>query len=181
MQNLMLTCLDRGDEVHIAEIGASDYEKMASEHSIQRASDGQGIYNLMKYLLETMQERVAVKKKCLNDKCSEEETFEAASAFRRIDLFIADAGSFLREAYNKESMAFQSINVLEAICDKGRFYNIFLFAEVRDADQNELAGYQAFRSMISILSDITSATSEARSDYENCESKVSGIVASIKI
>jgi S-DNA-T family DNA segregation ATPase FtsK/SpoIIIE len=147
MQNLMLTCLDRGDEVHIAEIGASDYEKMASEHSIQRASDGQGIYNLMKYLLETMQERVAVKKKCLNDKCSEEETFEAAYAFRRIDLFIADAGSFLREAYNKESMAFQSINVLEAICDKGRFYNIFLFAEVRDADQNELAGYQAFRSM----------------------------------
>ncbi|MCI1722771.1 MAG: WXG100 family type VII secretion target [Lachnospiraceae bacterium] len=54
--------------------------------------------------------------------------------------------------------------------------------EAKEAFMNAFqTDLNSLEDMISILSDITSATSEARSDYENCESKVSGIVASIKI
>jgi len=54
--------------------------------------------------------------------------------------------------------------------------------EAKEAFMNAFrTDLNSLEDMISILSDITSATSEARSDYEICESKVSGIVASIKI
>jgi hypothetical protein len=89
-----------------------------------------------------MHSRIAHKKEILKSYLPEEEMFEKSCENRRMNIFIADLNKFLGELYDSQSPAYNTKATFEVIAEKGALYNIFLFAEVRDADQTDLKNMQ---------------------------------------
>lgn len=147
MENLMLTSLERGDEVVVLELDDDRFDVFAQEHHIQRCTDGQGIYDLFSRIQREMVARAQIKKDCMARKSSDEEMFTAALANRRIDIFMGNMTALVGHLHDPESPAFNAQDLFVTLCERGRGYNIFLFAEVDDREETELMGFSSFESM----------------------------------
>ncbi len=138
MKNLMLNCLDRDEECVVIENSGTTYARISAENSLRYAKTGEEIKELLLYVHRTMLSRVPLKKEGLGLCLSEEEMFERAMVNRRLNIFVSDLNKLIRELYDVSSPAYENRITFEVIAEMGAFYNIFLFAEVRDADQTEL-------------------------------------------
>ena len=147
MKNLILSATDRKETNLIFENRDNTFEGISKDLGIRRAVDGGSTYELLKYVYEEMGKRIPLKKKCLDNRLSEEETFNALLTTQRINLFIADLGSFIREIEDPASPAVNAKSVVELIAAKGRFYNVYVYAEIKDADQMTLMSNPTVREM----------------------------------
>lgn len=147
MENLMLNSLDRGDEVIVLEMDDDRFAPIAQEHGIQRCTDGQSLYDFLSRIQTEMIARAQIKKDCIAKKSTDEEMFTAALANRRIDIFMGNMAALINCLHDPESPAFNAQGLFETLCERGRGYNIFLFAEVDDREETELMGYTCFDSM----------------------------------
>lgn len=139
MKNLILNCLDRGEECIVIEQNGTVYSRICDEQSLRRAETAQDIDAVMRYLhVDVMRSRIALKKEILKSYAPEEEMFERACVNRRVNLFIADLNKLVEVLYDETSAAYGSRAALNLIAEKGALYNVFMFAEVRDADQQNL-------------------------------------------
>lgn len=154
LENLMLTSLDRGDEVVILELDDDRFAPIAQEHGIQRCTDGQSLYDFMSRIQGEMVARAQIKKACIAQKSSDEEMFTAALMNQRINIFMGNMSALINSLHDPESPAFNAQGLFEAICERGRGYNIFLFGEVDGREETELMGYTCFDSMRSYRSGI---------------------------
>ena len=89
MRNVMLTCSERNEEVHIVELGASQFKRMAEEHGWKRYDTPQSVSEFMLWLSKECLRRNQIKAQCRERNVSDEELFEAAQENSRINLFIA--------------------------------------------------------------------------------------------
>ena len=147
MENLMQTGLDRGDEILILEPGDQRFERFAQEHAIARYTDSQGIFDCFAYVQRELIARAGIKKACLEQRASEEAMFQAALENRRIDIFMGNLSVLIKELYDVNSPARNALSLFETLCERGKGYNVFLYAEVTDREQTELLGYNGFESM----------------------------------
>lgn len=144
MENLILTSLEKGGEVFIAETGGDRFARIAEDHQISRCGDAQGVYDMLSHIHQEMLGRSKLKRAALDRKSSDEELFQDALQNPRISVFIADMLSFVTMLNDRNSPAFGAKNLFDALCERGKGYNIFLYGEVSDKDQAELMGYSAF-------------------------------------
>ena len=154
MKNLILSAAERKETNLIFENRDNTFEAISKDLGIRRAADGETTYELLKYVFEEMRKRIPLKKKCLDDRLSEEETFKATLASQRINLFIGDLGSFIREVFDPASPAANGKPVVELIATKGRFYNVYLYAEIKDADQMTLMSNPVVREMCDVCAGV---------------------------
>ena len=154
MKNLILAAAERKETNLIFENRDNTFEAISKDLGIRRAADGETTYELLKYVFEEMRKRIPLKKKCLDDRLSEEETFKATLASQRINLFIGDLGSFIREVFDPASPAANGKPVVELIATKGRFYNVYLYAEIKDADQMTLMSNPVVREMCDVCAGV---------------------------
>ena len=142
MKNIILTCLDREEECLVVERGGTVFSRICEENSLRRAGTAEEIAELMRYVYNVMHSRIAHKNEILKSYIPDEEMFEKSCENRRMNIFIADLNKFLGELYDSQSPAYNTKATFEVIAEKGALYNIFLFAEVRDADQTDLKNMQ---------------------------------------
>lgn len=154
MENLMLTALDRGDEVTVLEVGDNRFERIAQERSILRCNNAQEVYDFLARIHGELVRRAKIKKACMDRKATPKEMFDAAQENQRIDIFIGSMTALIQELHNPESPAFNAQGLFETLCERGAGYNIFLFVEITDQEQTELMGYTCFDSMRSYRSGI---------------------------
>jgi len=154
LENLMLTSLDRGDEVVILEIDDDRFARIAEERGLERYTDGQSVYDFLSRIQGEMVSRAKIKKACMAKKSSDEEMFTAALENRRISIFIGNMSALVSHLHDPESPVFNAQGLFETICERGKGYNIFLFAEVSGKEETELMGYTCFDSMRSFRSGI---------------------------
>ena len=147
MENLMLTAADRGDEVVILELSDDTFARVAEERGLARFTDAKGALELLTRIQAEMVNRAQIKKDCLARKCTEQELFTEALANRRIDIFIGNMTALVGQLHDAESPLVDAQSLFEALCERGRGYNIFLYGEVSDKDEAELMGYTCFDSM----------------------------------
>lgn len=147
MENLMLTGLDRGDEVVILEPGGERFTKIAEERSLPHGTDGQGVYDLLARIHGELVRRAGIKKECLDRQATDQELFAAALANRRIDIFLGNMTGLIEMLYDPKSPAFDAKDLFETLCERGKGYNVFLYAEVNDHDEAELMGHLCFDNM----------------------------------
>ncbi len=148
MKTLILSCIDKDSEVCIIEIGSSEFAQIASNTGCRYITDGQGIYDYAKnVLLAEAGIRADKKKECMALHLDDTEFFEAMLLYRRHCIFIPNMTMFLKELYNRESKAFDSVNVYEILVgEKGYHYNFYFFAEINDNDIGEILGYKFMQS-----------------------------------
>lgn len=154
MENLMLTAKDRSDDVVVLEINDNQFDRFAQENGIPRYTDGQGVLDIMTRIHGELLSRAKIKKACIDAKRSDEEMFKEALVNQRIDIFIGNMVALVKELQDPNSPAFNALNLFETLCEKGKGYNIFLYAEISDRDEGELLGYTCFDSMRSYRSGI---------------------------
>lgn len=147
LENLILTGLDRGDEVLILELEGDRFQRIAGQHGLRRCTDGQGLFDVLSELQGEMSRRAGIKKACLDRRATDEELFEASQENRRIDLFIPQMSALVKQLHDPASPAFNGQALFEALCERGRGYNIFLYGEVSDREETDLMGYTCFDSM----------------------------------
>lgn len=148
MKTLIQACVDKSSEVCIIEIDSSEFAHIADETESRYITDGKGIYDFArKVLLVEAGNRAKRKADCMAKNMEHQEFFEAMSSYRRYCIFIPNIHGFLKELYNRESEAFQAVDVYETLVgDKGFYYNFYFFAEVHDAEISEVLGYPFMRS-----------------------------------
>ena len=88
LRNVMLSCEERGEEIHIIELQSLQFQRMAEEHGWKRYADAASIAEFMLWLAEECIRRDSIKAECRARNASDEELFEAAQANPRINLFI---------------------------------------------------------------------------------------------
>lgn len=147
MENLMLTGLDRGDEVVILEPGGERFARIAGEQSLLHCTDGQGVYDFLARIHGELLRRAGIKKACLARRATDQEMFNAAIENRRIDIFLGNMSDLIAMLHNPESPAFNAQALFETLCERGKGYNIFLYAEVADHEEADLMGYLCFDNM----------------------------------
>lgn len=141
MENLVLTCAERGDRVMIVELDGSRFARMAETHGLERCTDGGSLLAMFTDLQQEMVRRAPIKKQHLDARSSEETLFEAALENQRINVFISNMQTLIAELRDPDSPAFNALAFFDTLCERGRGYNIFLYAEVADRDQEDLMGY----------------------------------------
>lgn len=154
MENLMLTGIEKGDEVVILEVKDNRFEGVAEENGLSRYTDGQGVFDFLSRIHGELLERAKIKKACIDAKKSDEEMFAAALENRRIDIFIGNMIALVEELHDPGSPAINAQSLFETLCERGKGYNIFLYGEVSDKDEADLLGYTCFDSMRSYRSGI---------------------------
>ena len=102
---------------------------------------------MLSHIQQEMVDRAGLKRACMNRRCSDEELFHETQANRRISLFIADLLTFVQAINEKDSPAFGAKSLFDALCERGKGYNLFLFAELADKDQAELMGYSCYENL----------------------------------
>ncbi len=144
MKTLIRACMDKGSDVCIIEIGSTEFAQIASSTGCRYIRDGKGIFDFAKNtLLAEAGIRADRKKECMAAHMEDEEFFEAMSGYRRICVFIPSVVNFLGELYNRESEAYNAVNVYETLSgDKGFHYNFHFFMELNDSDISEVMGYK---------------------------------------
>jgi len=154
MENLMLTAKDRGDDVVVLEVNDNQFDRFTQENSIPRYTDGQGVFDLMSRIHGELVSRAKIKKACIEAKRSDAEMFTEALVNQRINIFIGNMVTLVKELQDPNSPAFNALDLFETLCEKGKGYNIFLYAELSDRDESELLGYACFDSLRSYRSGI---------------------------
>lgn len=146
MKTLIRASLDKGSQVCIIEIGSSEFEQIAADNGCRYVKNGHEIYDFAKHtLLAEAGIRAGRKKECMAVHMEDGEFFEAMREYQRICVFIPNMTGFMNELYNRESEAFQAVNVYETLAgDKGYHYNFYFFAEVNDSDVSDILGYRFF-------------------------------------
>lgn len=147
MENLMLTCAERGDKVLIVELEGSRFARTAEAHDLERCTDGGSLLAMFTDLQQEMVRRAPIKKRHLDAKSPEDVLFDAALENQRIDLFISDMQLLITELHDPDSLAFNALAFFDTLCERGKGYNIFVYAEMADRDQDELMGYACVDSM----------------------------------
>ena len=154
MENLIRTVSDRGEEVMILEIGEDRFAQVAEDCGAGRYTDSDRILEAMTKIHGELLARSAVKKECLDRRCSDEELFEAAMQSPRINIFVNNMTGLLEMLHDPDSPAHNAEELFETICERGKGYNLFLFCEVADRELAELPGYLAFGSLMNYRSGI---------------------------
>ena len=164
MENLMLTCARRGDEVVILDIslnakpddkdplrtpyvGGERFKRVARELGIKQYTNGQELGDWLTCFNEQLQKRSPIKQACKDRNASREEIFQEALKSRRIDIFVGNLRTLILELHDKESPAKKGEATFDWLCAKGDGYNIFLFAKIDDEDQGRLLGYPSLAAM----------------------------------
>lgn len=147
MENLMLTCAERGDEVLVIELGANRLARTAESLGLERCTDGNAVLELFTRVQEEMIRRAPIKQKHIDERSSDEALFDAALENRRMDIFIGDMQALVNELNNSESPAFNAQALFDTLCERGKGYNIFVFGEIGDREQDDLMGYACVDSM----------------------------------
>ena len=88
MRNVMLSCDERGEEIHIIEFQSAQFKQIAEAHGWKRYTDEYSLAELLLRLYDELKERNKIKAECRARNASEEELFEAAGSNPRINLFI---------------------------------------------------------------------------------------------
>lgn len=147
MKTLIRACADKGCEVCVIEVGSDEFRQVAEATGSAYITDGDGIYHFAKTrLLAECGVRRDQKLDGMNRHLDEEEFFDAMDRFRKLCIFIPNVKGFVDEVYNKESQAYQALNVYEMLTgDKGAHYQFYFFLEVEDQEYEEVAGYQIVR------------------------------------
>ena len=131
----------------ILELSDDTFARVAEERGLARFTDAKGALELLTRIQAEMVNRAQIKKDCLARKCTEQELFTEALANRRIDIFIGNMTALVGQLHDAESPLVDAQSLFEALCERGRGYNIFLYGEVSDKDEAELMGYTCFDSM----------------------------------
>ncbi len=148
MKTLIRAFADKDSEVCIMEIGTKDFEQLAQTVGCRYITDGAGIYDYAKnVLLAEVSKRAPKKTECLGKHLDDADFFDEMLEFKRHCIFIPNIRGFINELYNRESEAYNAVNVYETLVgDKGYHYNYYFFAEVGDADISEVLGYKFMQS-----------------------------------
>lgn len=154
MENLMLTGLDRGDEVVILEPDGERFAKIAGERSLLHCTNAQSVYDFLARVHGELVQRAGIKKACMDRRAADRELFDAAMGNRRIDIFLGNMTGLIAMLHDPESPAFNAKALFETLCERGKGYNIFLYGEVSDREETELMGYVCFDNMRSYRSGI---------------------------
>ncbi len=147
MVNLIRNAVDKGDEVLIVETGGEAFAQIAAEKGLTRATDSKGVADIFLRLSDAMARRAVIKKNCYDQHKSQDETFDAALANRRIDLFLGNLADFLKTVQDPSFPDRGAPGFLDRICERGQGYNLFLYAELEDADKNALFQSYTFTRM----------------------------------
>lgn len=147
MENLMYTCLERGDEVMIVDIAENRFARFQDEPGVMRYTDGTGVLDLFTYLQGEMIRRAAIKRKHMEERSPDSVLFDAALENRRIDIFVGDAQKLIDELRNPESPAYNAQALFDTLCERGKGYNVFVFVRVSDHEQADLMGYACMDSL----------------------------------
>ena len=127
-----LTLFNRGQHIHGIPEGANIVTvDINDDEAVRRAMEGKH-YDVIAQWIAFKPERVA----------------------RDIDLFLGNLSALVEELYSPESPAFNAHALFETLCERGKGYNIFLYAEAADKDQANLMAYGCFESMCSYRSGI---------------------------
>lgn len=154
MENLMLTCIDRGEDVKIIELGENRFAHIAQKQGLNRYTDGEGVLSVFTDIQREMVRRAPIKKKHIEERSSDEVLFDAAMENRRINLFIGNMQMLVHELHDANSPAFNAQALFDTLCERGKGYNIFVYGEMNDRDQDELMGYACIDSIRNELSGI---------------------------
>ena len=100
-------------------------------------------------LLPVLQERAMIKKKLLEEELEDKDMFERMRHFKPVFIFIDDVHEFMEAVYKPDEGVAIVSGFLENITEKGRFYNLFLFATVDYTKNSQSIGYKAFTNMLS--------------------------------
>ena len=147
MENLMLSCTERHDKVLIVELEGSRFARMAEAYHLERCTDGGSLLAMFTELQQEMVRRAPIKRQHLDAKSPEDILFDAALENQRIDLFITDMQLLITKLHDPDSPAFNALAFFDTLCERGKGYNIFVYAEMADRDQDELMGYACVDSM----------------------------------
>lgn len=144
MKTLIRASLDKDSDVCVIEIGSAEFSQIAADTGCLYINDGQGIYDFAKNtLLPEATTRAGRKKECMAAHMEDEEFFKAMSEYKRLCIFIPNVQGFLHELYNRDSEAFNAVNIYETLTgDKGYHYNFYFFIEVSDNDIGDILGYK---------------------------------------
>lgn len=151
MENLMRNALARKDRIWIVDLQSDAYAAFEEAHRselledgkkrVERFTDGAKLFEMLKTLdSELRGVRGGLKMSCKG--LPDEELFQRTQENPRIDIFIGDMGAFVKEL--NEPPARDGRGLFEAFCDRGKGYNIFLYAEVDDKDHETLRGHTCF-------------------------------------
>ena len=144
MKTLIRASADKESQVCIIEIGSSEFAQIAADTGCRYVTDGEGIYDYAKNtLLKEAGARAAKKSECLAAHMEDDEFFEAMLPYKRHCVFIPNMPGFLHMLYDRDSQAFNAVNVYETLVgDKGYHYNFYFFAEISDSDISDILGYR---------------------------------------
>ena len=90
MQNVMRTCAERGEEVHIIELHSHTYEQTAHENGWKRYGDADSLTDFFIWLHGECEKRNQIRKECREQGVPQEQYFDRAQANTRLNIFIAD-------------------------------------------------------------------------------------------
>lgn len=148
MKTLIRASVDKGSQVCIIEIGSSEFAQIAADTGCRYVTDESGIYDYAKNtLLTEAGARAGKKAECMAKHMEDREFFEAMLPYTRHCVFIPNIQGFIHMLYDRESPAYNAVNVYETLVgDKGYHYNFYFFAEVGDTDIGEVMGYRFMQS-----------------------------------
>lgn len=155
MENIILTCAERGDEIVVVDLGENRFARLKDTVTeLRYCADGESLLDMFTYVQSEMVRRAPIKKQHMDNRSAPEALFDAAMENRRIDIFVGSLQALVNELHDPDSPAFNAQALFDTLCERGNGYNIFAFCETGDREQDELLGYACIESMRSFQSGI---------------------------
>lgn len=149
LKTLILSASQREADIYVVSVGGGKLKKFAAGVGARFASDSSGISALFSELLPVLQERALIKKKLLEEELEDKDMYERMRCFKPVFIFIDDVHEFMKAVYKPDEGVISVSGFLENITEKGRWYNLFLFATVDHTKNSQSMGYKAFTNMLS--------------------------------
>ena len=147
LQNLMCSAAALDCERYLVDLDKTDGPSAAATDTAY-ITDQDGLLKLTRRLLETTNERGALRKQLRTDGLDDEEIYNAIAAkFPPIFVFFANFKTFLDAAYKRIEGVGQIGASMQPIFEKGRSLNVFFFAAANSgsiAQMSDKAAYLSF-------------------------------------
>ena len=147
LQNLMCSAAALDCERYLVDLDKTDGPAAAATGTAY-ITDQDGLLKLARRLLETTNERGALRKQLRTDGLDDEEIYDAIAAkFPPIFVFFANFKTFLDAAYKRIEGVGQIGASMQPIFEKGRSLNVFFFAAANSgsiAQMSDKAAYLSF-------------------------------------
>lgn len=140
---LMKEAVEKGGKVSLVDLTGS-LKNMAEKAGVRHLQNEGEIVQYWKDLLPDIQKRNGIKKQAVEEEMDEQEVYQRMQRETAYYLFIDDLVSFVKLIYQPSGPEYDIRSFMENVTEKGRLYNIYLFAALNQEKISEAAGYKLF-------------------------------------